>query len=173
MYKRKSAVDLTDLAVGLLILGIVVAIGARMLLTYRDNRLTDLSLVTTTNESVTVSSTGSELTNVWGNAVTRIYNGTIGTEVSSGNYSTSISDLTGKITITNTTSEYSDGGSWAATYTWYNTTNPQWDLPNDAAIGVGEYGNWFDIIVIVGIAGLILSIIFLAFGRQGQTGVSY
>lgn len=53
MNKRKSAIDLTDLAVGILILGIVVVIGSRMMLTIRDNRLTDLSTVKSANETVT------------------------------------------------------------------------------------------------------------------------
>jgi len=83
---KKSAVDLTDLAIGIVVLGIVVSIGATILLNVRD---------------------------------------------------------------TNTVDD-----------TAYN-------LANSAAEGLAEYGNWFDIIVIVGIAAVILALIFMAFGRGG------
>ena len=88
MQKQKSAVDLTDLAIGIVVLGIVVSIGATILINVRD---------------------------------------------------------------TNTPSDIS-----------YN-------LAEDAATGLAEYGNWFDIIVIVGVAAVILSLIFMAFGRRGGT----
>ena len=97
MYKykltqKKSAVDLTDLAIGIVVLGIVVSIGATILLNVRD---------------------------------------------------------------TNTTGD-----------TAYN-------LAGAAATGLAEYGNWFDIIVIVGVAAVILSLIFMAFGRQGGRSMTY
>ena len=90
---KKSAVDLTDLAIGIVVLGIVVSIGATILLNVRD---------------------------------------------------------------TNTAND-----------TAYN-------LADAAATGLAEYGNWFDIIVIVGIAAVILALIFMAFGRSGtDIGGSY
>jgi len=95
MKLKSQAVDLTDLAIGIVVLGIVVSIGATILLNVRD---------------------------------------------------------------TNTEND-----------TAYN-------LANDAAAGLAEYGNWFDIIVIVGVAALILTLIFMAFGgnRSGSgTGISY
>jgi len=95
MEQKQSAVDLTDLAIGIVVLGIVVSIGATILLNVRD---------------------------------------------------------------TNTIND-----------TAYN-------LAGSAATGLAEYGNWFDIIVIVGVAAVILSLIFMAFGRRaggGGGGVSY
>tara|TARA_R110000744_G_scaffold270384_2_gene383584 strand:+ start:223 stop:513 length:291 start_codon:yes stop_codon:yes gene_type:complete len=86
---KKSAVDLTDLAIGIVVLGIVVSIGATILINVRD---------------------------------------------------------------TNTVND-----------TAYN-------LAGAAATGLAEYGNWFDIIVIVGVAAVILSLIFMAFGRGGRSG---
>lgn len=83
---KNQAVDLTDLAIGIVVLGIVVSIGATILLNVRD---------------------------------------------------------------TNTANDIA-----------YN-------LADDAATGLAEYGNWFDIIVIVGVAALILTLIFMAFGRSG------
>jgi len=93
MQTKQSAVDLTDLAIGIVVLGIVVTVGATILINVRD---------------------------------------------------------------TNT------AGSTA-----YN-------LSDKAATGLAEYGNWFKIIVIVGVAAVVLSLIFMAFGRSGsQGGMSY
>jgi len=93
MQYKKSAVDLTDLALGIVVLGIVVSVGATILVNVRD-----------TNDADTVS---------------------------------------------------------------YN-------LADDAATGLAEYGNWFKIIVIVGVAAVILALIFLAFGRgAGSVGSTY
>ena len=89
---KKSAVDLTDLAIGIVVLGIVTAVGATILINVRD---------------------------------------------------------------TNTTG------------------NTAYNLADDAATGLAEYGNWFKIIVIVGVAAVILSLIFMAFGRRGGGGVAY
>jgi hypothetical protein len=86
---KKAAIDLTELAVGIVILGIVVSIGATVLINVRDTN---------------------------------------------------------------------DAGTHA-----YN-------LSDDAAGGLAEYGNWFTILVIVGIAAVVLSLIFLAFGRRGGGG---
>lgn len=88
MKYKQSAVDLTDLAIGIVVLGIVVSIGATILLNVRDTNSTD---------------------------------------------------------------------------------DTSYNLANDAATGLAEYGNWFDIIVIVGVAAVILSLIFMAFGRRGGT----
>ncbi len=89
---RKNPVDLTDLAIGIVVLGIVVSVGATVLLNVRD---------------------------------------------------------------TNTTGD-----------TAYN-------LAGAAATGIAEYGNWFKIIVIVGVAAVVLSLIFMAFGRRGGGAVAY
>ena len=92
---KKSAVDLTDLAIGIVVLGIVVSVGATILINVRD------------------TNTGT-------------------------------------------------------------TTNIAYNLSNSAAVGLAEYGNWFKIIVIVGVAAVILSLIFMAFGgRSSQGSVGY
>ena len=88
LMQKHSAVDLTDLAIGIVVLGIVVSIGATILLNVRD---------------------------------------------------------------TNTVGD-----------TAYN-------LSNAAATGLAEYGNWFTIVVIVGIAAVIIALIFMAFGRGGSS----
>lgn len=92
LEQKKSAVDLTDLAIGIVVLGIVVSVGATILINVRD---------------------------------TNTENGTA-----------------------------------------YN-------LADDAATGLAEYGNWFKIIVIVGVAAVVLSLIFMAFGRSQGGGMSY
>lgn len=93
MQYKKSAVDLTDLALGIVVLGIVVSVGATILVNVRDTNAVD-----------TVS----------------------------------------------------------------------FNLADDAAHGIAEYGNWFKIIVIVGVAAVILALIFMAFGRgAGSVGTTY
>ncbi|KKN51422.1 hypothetical protein LCGC14_0622380 [marine sediment metagenome] len=98
---KKQAVDLTDLAIGIIVLGIVVTIGATILLNVRD---TNYVLAAGCNDT-------------------------------SGNHT---------------------------------TCDSAWQLADSAASGIAEYGNWFDIIVIVGVAAVILSLIFMAFGRAGS-----
>ena len=93
LMNKKGAIDLTELAIGIVVLGIVVSVGATILINVRD-----------TSTSGTVA---------------------------------------------------------------YN-------LSDDAATGIAEYGNWFKIIVIVGVAAVVLGLIFLAFGNKGRgTSVSY
>jgi hypothetical protein len=87
MQTLKKAVNLTDLAIGIVVLGIVVSVGATILINVRD-----------TNTAASAA---------------------------------------------------------------YNVSNA-------AAVGLGEYGNWFKIIVIVGVASVILGLIFMAFGRSSQ-----
>lgn len=48
-----------------------------------------------------------------------------------------------------------------------------YNLADDAATGLAEYGNWFKTIVIVGVAAVVLSLIFMAFGRRGAGGTTY
>jgi hypothetical protein len=45
-----------------------------------------------------------------------------------------------------------------------------YNVSNQAAIGLAEYGDWFNIIVIVGVASVIIGLIFMAFGR-GRSGL--
>jgi len=169
MEKKKSAVDLTDLAIGIIILGIVVTIGVTILLNVRDARLTDLPTVTTTNESISPTDTGAALTDVWVSGVTQCENASNIGVISTGNYTVSITN--GVATITNLTDEFSLY-PWNCTYNWYNTSREDWALPNNASLGLAEFGNWFDIIVIVGVAAVILALIFMAFGNRdiGQSG---
>ena len=55
-----------------------------------------------------------------------------------------------------------------------NTENDTaYNLSNSAATGLAEYGNWFNIIVIVGVAAVVLSLIFMAFGRSSGGSMQY
>lgn len=169
LKQKKSAVDLTDLAIGIIVLGIVVSIGAYVLITGRDSRLTDLPTSTTTNETIgdfgSVSS--ATLDNIWVKSITTVHNASDGAVIGSGNYSLSVNANTGVGTISNLTTTYPY--EWNVTYTTYDTTQADWALYDKAATGVGEFGNWFKIIVIVGVAAVVLSLIFLAFGRKGDS----
>lgn len=174
MEFKKQAVDLTDLAVGILILGIVVSIGATILINVRDSQLTELDAVTTLEEAVTGSNaTAVELEQAWFNTITGVQNATDGSVVESGNYTVTVDPVSGKGQFLVVGSEF-DGAPLEVNYTSYDTSQANWALPNSAATGVGEFGNWFSIIVIVGVAAVILALIFMAFGkRDGAMDASY
>ena len=170
MKIRKNPVDLTDLAIGIIILGLVASIGAYILLGVRDARLTDLPVLTTANETVTPSAYF-ELANAWGVSVGTVTNATGAQIIASTDYTSTVNPTSGIIEMSNSTStslrNVSDD-DWNVSYTRYDITRADWDLPNNASIGLAEYGNWFKIIIIVGIAGLILALLFLAFGNKGS-----
>jgi len=170
METKKNAVDLTDLAVGILVLGIVVTIGANILLGVRDSSLSSLPILTTANESVDISATGTDaFANTWvSSASATCINASNGGAVAASNYTITVDAASGVGTITNVTTGTTWNYPWNCTYTTYDTTQSDWAVANDAATGIAEYGNWFDIIVIVGVAAVILSLIFMAFGRSSQ-----
>ena len=170
MELKKQAVDLTELAIGILILGIVVSIGATILIQFRDTKVGDLSTYTTTNESLSFSNSQATLSKFGTGSVT-VTNQSSGATIGTGNYTVSTA-TDGRVTITNLTRTWQD---WYATYTALNTSRADYSLTDDAATGLAEYGNWFKIIVIVGVAALVLGIIFLTFGRSkgAEVGQSY
>jgi len=171
--QKKTAVDLTDLAVGLVILGVVVSIGGAVLVNLRDAKLTELSTVQTANESSTFATTISDtLTNKWVKSVDVVVNQTNNYVINSGNYSVNVNAADGTGTISNTTGTFVN--NWKVTYSWYNTSSrADYVVSNNSAVGLGEFGNWFKIIVIVGIAAVVLSLIFMAFGRGQNSSTTY
>ena len=169
---KNSAVDLTDLAVGILVLGIAVTIGSSILINIRDSRITELDAGVVVNETVSaVSDSGTDLSVVWVNDVNTCINATGKEIINSANYTTTVNPNfgTGTVSYTGPVGGQYNTTDWECSYSTYNTSDPQYSLPNDAATGLAEYGNWFDIIVIVGVAAVILSLIFMAFGRRGGT----
>ena len=62
---------------------------------------------------------------------------------------------------------------WNCTYSGNNVSSTAYKLANDASVGVGEYGNWFKILVIVAVAALILGLIFLAFKPKDSSMGTY
>ncbi len=174
-----AQVNLTDLAIGLVIIGIVTSIGAVVLIGVRDARLTSLDTYVTFNETATTvtDTVGEVLVNTWGKSVDIVTN-VSGSVLNSANYTVGISDVTGKITITATSGSAANNSDWNVTYTAYNTSRGDWELADDAAIGLGEYGNWFKIIAIIGIAAVILALIFSSFtrgsfGDKGSPSLGY
>jgi len=172
--EKKPAVDLTDLALGIVVLGIVVAIGATLLSTYQDSKLTDLTTYLTVNETVDFTTDGSnQLANGYFQSIIQVMNTSDSAIITSGNYSVSV-DVFGKATLTNLTDTFPF--EWDVTYSAYNTTSrADYTLIGDANTGLAEFGNWFKILVIVGVAAVVLSLVFLAFGGRGQGsgGVNY
>lgn len=168
--QKKSAVDLTDLALGIVVLGIVVSIGAVILLNVRDTRLTELPVVTTTANITGSNTTGTALGNPYYKGFTSLVNATNTSQtVPASNYTISdVNTVTGKATLTVNGATW-NGKSMTVTYTSYNTSQADYAVADDAATGLAEYGNWFKIIVIVGVAAVILALIFMAFGRGAAT----
>lgn len=171
---KKSAIDLTDLALGIIVLGIVVSIGSVLLLGVRDARLSDLATYTTTANITGSNTTATELTSAYFKSFTSAVNASnVSQAVPTTNYTVSAVDP-----VSGTSTFLVNGATWngediTVTYTSYNTTRADYSLANNAAVGLGEYGNWFKIIVIVGVAAVILALIFMAFGRgAGSVGSS-
>ena len=172
MEQKKSAVDLTELAIGIVVLGISVAIGATILLNTRDSQITNLPTYTVNNETLTISGGTGTLSNSWVKSVDAAINSTTNGLFTQGvNYSYTINSGNGLATITNLTLFKTAN----VTYTVYNVSDPRFTLPNTASIGLSEYGNWFKILSIVGISAVILAIIFMAFKDRNtsSSGVTY
>jgi len=168
---KNSAVDLTELAIGLVVLGIVVTIGAVILVNVRDTHLTDLTTFTTVNETAVGSkTTGADLANAWGKEVLAVTNSSDPAGLlNSANYTTTVTGE-GTLNLKLTTASLFDGKNVNVTYTSYNTSSrADWTLANDSSVGLGEFGNWFKILVIVGVAAVVLALIFMAFGNRGSS----
>jgi hypothetical protein len=170
MKYKKSAMDMTDLALGVLVLGIVVTIGATILTSMADSRLTDLPVGATTVNITGSNTTGTSLGSPYFKDFTSLVNATNTSQVvPASNYTVSaVNTVTGKATLTINGATW-NGKSMTAVYNSYDTTQADYALAEDAASGILEYGNWFKIIVIVGIAAVILALIFMAFGRGAGT----
>ena len=66
MEKVKKAIDLTGLALAVIVMAVVVSVGATILLTQRDARLDQLETVSTANEVLTtVDEAGETLAHIW------------------------------------------------------------------------------------------------------------
>jgi ABC-type transport system involved in multi-copper enzyme maturation permease subunit len=167
---KKSAVDLTDLAIGILVLGIIVSIGSVILLGVRDSRLESLPTFNVVNETVSVSGNERVLSKVWVKGVNEVMNQSGMEPITSPNYTLSVSKISGTGTITNITPCARCSESWNVSYSCYNSSQADFKLANDSVVGLGEYGNWFKIIVIVGVAAVVLALIFMAFGRNASSG---
>lgn len=171
--QKKAAVDLTELAIGIIVLGIVVTVGATILMTTRDARLTDLPVSATTVNITGSNTTGTSLGNPYFKSFTSLVNASNLTQtVPASNYTVSaVNTVTGKATLTINGATW-NGVNMTTVYDSYDTTQADYAVAEDAAVGIGEFGNWFKIIVIVGVAAVVLSLIFMAFGR-GREGTSY
>ena len=176
IQEKKSAIDLTELALGILILGVTVSIGVVILTGVRDSTVESLPTYTVVNQTVTtVTASGEPLTTAWFKSITSVVNATNGNVITSPNYTTTING-DGYANIYSVTSQAAINNSdWKVTYQVYNTSDVRFDLPYNGTLGLAEYGNWFKIIAIVGVSALILSLIFMAFGNRdkSQMGGTY
>ena len=170
---RKTAIDLTDLAIGIVVLGFVVSLGTTILITSRNSQVENLPTYLVRNETInSVDINGEQLSKIWVKSIDSVMNSTGQITLTSGNYTTSISD-TGVGTVKSITNGVYNNTNWNVSYTVYNTSDPRYAINDKAALGLTEYGNWFKIIIIVGVAAVVLSLIFMAFGNRGQGTSSY
>lgn len=174
MNQKKSAVDLTELAFAIVILGISVSIGAVVLTNMRDSQVTNLGTYSVSNETVTtLGTTGDTLDTTWVKSVETVTNSTGGEVLNTGNYTYTIDSGTGVATLysymsANANTTYNNSNV-NVTYTVYNISDPRFAIPSNATSGLAEYGNWFKILAIVGIAAVVLAIIFISFGNRNQS----
>lgn len=171
---KKSAVDLTDMAIGIIVLGIVVSIGAIILVNYRDAQEDVIPSATTANESITTVNEQGDVLAATKAAVcyksTSICINETNVVIAPGNYTVTKSLCSATIkTTAAVTAPYNDT-TYKCTYTGGNASDPRWALANNASVGIGEYGNWFKIIVIVAVATVVLALLFMAFGRGSMSG---
>jgi len=157
IQEKKSAIDLTELAIGIVVLGIAVSIGAVILLNIGKSQIVNAPTYSVINESIpAVSGNGNVLSTTWVKSVDEVFNESASLPITSGNYTLSVDPNTGIGTVTNTTAIplYK---AWTVSYTVYNVSDPRFAIPNSAQIGLAEYGDWFKILVIVGIAAVLLA----------------
>lgn len=172
--EKKSAVDLTELAIGIVILGVVVSIGAVVLNNVATSQITNVATYRVNNETVTATDAGTALSTGW------VKNIVVANNFSSGGVLTDGTNYTYSVNGAGTGLVYNKSATFAKmniTYDVYNKSDPRFALPNNATIGLAEYGNWFKILVIVGISAVILALIFMAFGNksssEGSVGGTY
>ena len=167
-----GSVNLTDFAIAIVVLGIVVTIGSVVLSGMKVAQITNAATYAVKGESVTPTQTGTALSTGWGKSIDFCRNSTSGPTIGSPNYTYSVNEDTGVISIKNLTGEFRDS-AWTCNYTVYNKSDVRFHTADQAQLGLAEYGNWFKIIVIVGVAAVILTLIFMAFGRgAGSVGGS-
>ena len=166
-HTKNSAIDLTDVALSIVILGITVAVGTQIIGTYRDSRLTALPTYAVTNETQNVTTTGVELSTEWFQSVALATNSTGGQTIPANNYTTTTNGF-GKATISAVADSPWASDNWNITYNVRNTSDPQWAIANDAQVGLATYGDWFTIIAVISIAGLVLGLLFLTLGNKGN-----
>ena len=165
-HTKNSAIDLTDVALSIVILGITVAVGTQIIGTYRDSRLTALPNYAVNNESQNVTTTGVELSTEWFQSVATATNES-GFTIPATNYTTSTNAF-GKGTITADAGSPFASQNWNVSYNVANTSDPQWAIANNAQVGLATYGDWYTIIVVIAIAGLVLGLLFLTLGNKGN-----
>ena len=165
--QKKSAIDLTELAIGVVVLGIVVSIGAVILNKMATSQITNAATYRVNNETVTATDGGTALANGWVKSIVLANNFSSGGVLTEGtNYTYTVNSDTGTGYVYNKSATFA---KMNITYDVYNKSDPRFALPNNATIGLAEYGNWFKILVIVGIASVILALIFLAFGNKSSS----
>jgi len=147
---KMANINLSEFAIGIVILGIVAAIGTTVLIDMRDTQLTDTdtsSLTSQTFDEPTAAWTYLDTTD-WVKSLDGVWNDTTGDTIGAGNYTFTINDYgQGYINASTigATELGEQSGTWSVNYSVYNKSDPRFSIADDAATGLLEYGNWFKI----------------------------
>ena len=161
------------MAIAVLILGIAASIGSVVLLGIRDTAPTTAYTSNETTATAVTDARYTYFTNRGCTGVSSCTNQTNGHAIAAVNYTASIPTATdGYCGVTAVEAKFNNS-IWYCTYSGENTSSTAYKLANDASIGVGEYGSWFKILVIVAVAAVILGLIFIAFKPKAEASGSY
>ena len=166
MNKKGNVSELSPVILSLILIGIILGVGL-LVMTQLQSGSYQWASTTLTNQAYTPSNAGTHLTG-WGDrdvycTVIQAYNhSTTGVKIGPGNYT-----FSPPCNLINTTSEFSGlAEGWKLNYTYTYTV----DTTASNAVGYAETAAgtlaqiWIPLIVLVLAAGIILGILFGAFG---------
>lgn len=166
--KGYSMADALGALMILIVVGMFIVIGVQL----NDGMVSDQYTSTAvTNEShALVNGTAAALTHDYCSAITQVGNATI--TVGSANYSCTGSKDGSTITVTMVTSSNDDifGGTYNVSYSYNNPDNSK-IVGDNATLGIMEVATNMELFGLIIIMGIIVSILFVAFGGfMGKSG---
>ena len=162
---KGQTMQLAGVALTIVLLIVIVAIGAQVISTVQTNQLTT-GTNSVTNESFRANTSATyTVTNV-GNSVTvlRVEANNVTHNLTFVNQIDYNYTSAGVITWYNSTNNNSYTN---VTYNWNgNILNEAYNISGKGLTGLQTYGDWFTIIVIVAVAAFVIALLLGTFGRQ-------
>lgn len=164
-------VDLSKFALSIVVLGIVASIGAVIMLGVRDSSDPVIEAVKLNLTTATYNNTIADI-HGFVNPCSALQNGTESVKFWNGTaVDYNINAARGTLEILEQGQDVQAGGGISFNITNHYKCTADYNLSNNAALGLGEYGNWFSILVIVSIAAVIIGLIMLAFRPTGGQAI--